>query len=168
MSSLDSQFVCLGSMFTNDIVIHATGRDRFTDRQIIMMGRMFIVFVVAITFVFSLFPPPKIFNLAVWCFSGFASLFPIVFAALYWKRVTKTGAIASILAMTVVWFVLFYQDVINPSAERIAEGGDYLVWVMMPVAITFAVSSLPLLGVLPLPQPSSEATIEKFFDLKAG
>lgn len=168
MSSLDSQFVCLGSMFTNDIVIHATGRDRFTDRQIIMMGRMFIVFVVAITFVFSLFPPPKIFNLAVWCFSGFASLFPIVFAALYWKRVTKTGAIASILAMTVVWFVLFYQDVINPSAERIAEGGDYLVWGMMPVAITFAVSSLTLVVVSLITKPPSEATIEKFFDLKAG
>ena len=32
--------------------------------------------------------------MGVWCFSGFASLFPLVFLALYWKRITAAGACA--------------------------------------------------------------------------
>ena len=42
------------------------------------------------------------FTLGVWCFSGFASLFPLVFAAIYWRRVTKAGAIASVVVTAVV------------------------------------------------------------------
>ena len=62
-----------------------------------MLGRVFIVFIVAVTYVLTLFPPPNIFDLAVWCFSGFTSLVPLVFASLYWKRVTKAGAFASVM-----------------------------------------------------------------------
>ena len=162
MSSLDSQFVCLGTMFTNDIVIHATGEDKYTDKQKVFLGRGFIIFIVLVTFVLTLFPPPKIFNLAVWCFSGFASLFPIVFAAVYWKRVTKFGAMASVIAMAVTWFVLFYQDIINPTKARLAEGGDYLVFGMMPVAITFSVAAVVLIVMSLLTKPPSDETVEKF------
>jgi SSS family solute:Na+ symporter len=164
MSSLDSQFVCLGTIFANDIVLHASRRERFSDRQIILLGRGFIVLVVAITFVLSLFPPPKIFNLAVWCFSGFASLFPLVFASVYWKRVTKAGAVASVITMVVVWFVLFWQDIISPSPERVAEGGDFLVWGMMPVAVIFAASTVALVLVSLVTAPPSQKTVDAFFD----
>ncbi|MFV1994731.1 MAG: sodium:solute symporter, partial [Verrucomicrobiales bacterium] len=46
MSSLDSQFLCLGTIFTNDIVLHAAGKDRFSDRQIILIARGFVIGVV--------------------------------------------------------------------------------------------------------------------------
>ncbi len=163
MSSLDSQFICLGTMFTNDIVIHSAGKERFSDRQILRIGRAFIVAVVAVTFVLSLFEPPKIFNLAVWCFSGFASLFPLVVASLYRKRTTRAGAIASIITMAVTWFVLFYQDIINPSQARIDEGGDYLVFGMMPVAVIFTASAVALIGVSLATRPPAPETIDKFF-----
>ena len=77
MSSLDSQFVCLGSMFTHDIVVHAAGEGRFSDLQKVTLGRSFIVAIVIITYLLSLLQPPHIFDLAVWCFSGFASLVPL-------------------------------------------------------------------------------------------
>jgi SSS family solute:Na+ symporter len=162
MSSLDSQFVCLGTMFTNDIVLRITGPDRFTDRQKVLLGRLFIVSIVAVTYVLSLFPPPHVFDLAVWCFSGFASLFPLVFAAIYWRRATKAGAIASVLVMAAVWFVLFYQDIINPSEAREAAGGDFLVFGMMPVAIIFASSALTLIVVSLVTRPPSRETVDRF------
>ena len=40
----------------------------------------FIVFIVLITYVVSLFETKSVFNLGVWCFNGFAALFPIAFA----------------------------------------------------------------------------------------
>ena len=33
----------------------------------------------------------NVFDLAIWCFSGFAALTPLVIAALYWRRATKEG-----------------------------------------------------------------------------
>ena len=49
MSSLDSQFLCLGTIFTNDIVVHRAGKKKFTDKQIILIARVFIVVIVALT-----------------------------------------------------------------------------------------------------------------------
>jgi SSS family solute:Na+ symporter len=168
MSSLDSQFVCLGSMFTNDIVIHAFGKDRFTDRQKVWLGRSFIVAIVLVTYVLSLLPAPHIFDLGVWCFSGFASLFPLVFAAIYWRRVTRLGAIASVLVTALVWYLLFSRDIINPSEERLAQDGDYLIYGMMPVAIIFAASVVTLVVVSLVTRPPSAATIEKFIPADIG
>ena len=163
MSSLDSQFVCLGTMFTHDIVVHLTGEERFNDRQRMFLGRAFVVFVVAVTFVLSLFPPPHVFDLGVWCFSGFASLFPIVFAAVYWRRVTKAGAIASLLVMVATWSFFFYRGLIRPALEGTTLEGEYLVLGMMPVAVIFLVSAAPLGLVSLVTRPPRREALDRFF-----
>jgi SSS family solute:Na+ symporter len=162
MSSLDSQFVCLGTMFTQDVVIHFTGEDRFTDRQKVYLGRGFIVTIVALTYLLSLFPPPKIFDLAVWCFSGFSSLFPLVFTAVYWRRVTKAGAIASIVVMAASWGFLFYRGLIQPALDGVEIHGDYLVAGMMPVTVMFLASATTLVVVSLLTTPPPADHVERF------
>ena len=42
-NSLDAQFLVLGNMFTNDIVVHFAGKKRFSDRQLLTIGRAFVV-----------------------------------------------------------------------------------------------------------------------------
>ncbi|MGE4551383.1 MAG: sodium:solute symporter family protein, partial [Opitutales bacterium] len=119
MSSLDSQFLCLGTIFTNDIVLHRAGNKKYSDKQIIFIARAFIVVIVALTYALAMLAKDaNVFDLAIWCFSGFAALFPIVFAALYWKRVTKEGACAGIVAAMVVWLYYFHQS---------GYGGEYVV-----------------------------------------
>ena len=93
MSSLDSQFLCIGTIFSNDIVGHYIGRDRLSDGQQVMLARVFIVLVVAITYILSLQDYRSVFAMGVWCFSGFASLFPLIFAALYWKTANGLGSL---------------------------------------------------------------------------
>lgn len=156
MSSLDSQFLCLGTMFTNDVVLHHWGADRFTDRQKIWIARGFVVAIVAVTYALSLAEPRHVFTVGVWCFSGFASLFPLVFAAIYWKRVTKHGAMASVLVTLGLWLVFFADS--NFGANR-----KYLVAGMMPVAIIFAASVLALVVVSWCTKAPSQTTLDKFF-----
>jgi SSS family solute:Na+ symporter len=163
MSSLDSQFVCLGTMFTHDIVLHATGKDRFTDRQKVVIGRLFIVFIVAIVYGLSLFPQPHIFDLGVWCFSGFASLFPLVLAAIYWRRVTRAGAIAAVLVMIATWSGLFYYGLFLPHTGATSVEGDFLLLGMMPVTFIFAATALTLWGVSMLTTPPPKEHVERFF-----
>lgn len=156
MSSLDSQFLCLGTMFTNDIVLHYWGRERFSEKQIIVLARLFIIAIVAVTYYFSLFEHRRVFQLGVWCFSGFSALFPIVLASLYWRGLTKAGAYAGILAAICSWAVLFYQS-------GFAQNPRFLLFGMMPVATMFLCSTAAMVLVsFATPKPS-EATLAKFF-----
>ncbi len=155
MSSLDSQFLCLGTMFTNDIVLHRKAKGAYSDKQIIFIARIFIVVIVALTYLVSLVAPQNVFDLAVWCFSGFGALFPLIFAALYWKRATKAGAYACIFAALASWF--YYFKMSGYGKEMVLGPG------IMPVAVCFVISSLALVIVSLLTSPPSENTLRKFF-----
>jgi solute:Na+ symporter, SSS family len=156
MSSLDSQFLCVGTMFTHDIVLHYWGKEKFNDKQRILLGRGFVVFVVVVAFLFSLAEPRSVFTLGVWCFSGFASLFPLVCGSLYWKGVTKAGAFASVLTAAAVWLLLFH-------AAGWGANSRYLFLGMMPVATIFASSALALVGVSLITKPPSQEVLDRYF-----
>ena len=53
MYSLDSQFLCLGTMFTNDIMLHDS-KKTYTDKQTLLMARGFIVAIVIVIYIISL------------------------------------------------------------------------------------------------------------------
>jgi SSS family solute:Na+ symporter len=163
MSSLDSQFVCLGAMFTHDVLLPIVGPRRFSDRQLVMISRAFIVAIVAVVYGLSLLPQPHLFDLGVWCFSGFAGLFPLVFAALYWRRATRAGALASVLAMAAVWFALFYQGMLAPLARGEAIEGEYTLLGVTPVAFVIAASALALWLVSLATRPPPREHVERFF-----
>lgn len=164
MSSLDSQFMCLGTMFTNDVVVRLFGRHRFSDVQKVVLARGFILGIVAVSYLLStaLVNTAGVFDLGIWCFSGFAALFPLVVASLYWRRVTKAGAIAALLTTGAVWSVLFYQDIIAAKPPG-SEGGEMLIGGMMPVTLMFVVSAVTLVVVSLLTRPPAQSTVEKFF-----
>lgn len=170
MSSLDSQFLCLGTIFNNDIVVHYRGQDKVSDRQQVVFTRGFVIAIVLVCYAIYLLTAAKaasVFALGVWCFSGFAALFPVVFAALYWKRLSKAGAYSGISAAIISWLILFYFAWTNPDGNL----GDFMVitdflgqeieW--MPVVIMFASSTLTTIAVSMVTPPPSAATIEKFF-----
>ncbi|MCH5374834.1 MAG: sodium:solute symporter family protein, partial [Planctomycetes bacterium] len=108
MSSLDSQFLCLGTIFTEDVVVHYYGKGRFSEKQIVLMARLFVLATVVVTYVLSLFPR-AVFDLGIWSFSGFTGLVPLVLAAIYWRRLTAAGAVCSVFATAVTWTALFWR-----------------------------------------------------------
>jgi SSS family solute:Na+ symporter len=158
MSSLDSQFLCIGSMFTNDIYLHYFGKKEISEKQKVLTGRIFVVAVVLVTYLIALYlkDTKGIFTLGVWCFSGFSALFPLIVAALYWKRVTTAGAFASILAAAVSWIWLFANS--NYGSDR-----SYIFLGMMPVATMIIASTLALVVVSLVTRPPDESTLKKFF-----
>ncbi len=170
MSSLDSQFLCLGTMFNNDIVTHYVGKDKVSDAKQVLYTRLFIVGIVAVTYLLSLGNVRSVFAMGVWCFSGFSSLFPIVLAALYWRKLSAAGAMAGVLAAIASWIYLFYQGTKVP----VAEGGlsKYVIhlpigdesYEVMPVVAMIVCSTIAMIVVsLVTPKPS-ETTMARFFE----
>ena len=167
MSSLDSQFVCLGTMFTTDVVLHMSKKDRFTDKQKVFISRAFIVAIVALIYALSLLEPRHVFDLGVWCFSGFGALFPLVFAAIYWRRVTRAGALACVLVTAGVWAMFFLDDIVFTEKAYFGEvdpaTGEYLVMGMMPALIIFAASAVTIVVVSLLTSPPPKEHVDRFF-----
>ena len=163
MSSLDSQFLCIGSIFTNDIVNHYFGKDRFSDRTQVWIARTFVILIVAVTYFLSLQGYRSVFALAVWCFSGFAGLFPLVFAALYWKRLTVFGAFSGIMALVGSWTYLFWKSDWGANTEFALQpfGNQFP---LNPVVAILLCSLLAMVITSLITKPPGEETLAKFFD----
>jgi SSS family solute:Na+ symporter len=156
MSSLDSQTLSLGTMFTQDIVRHYGFHDRMSERRQVLYGRLFVVGILAVTYVLSLFVSRAIFKLGVWSFTGFAGLFPIVVAALFWKRSTRHGVLASIGTVVVLWIWFFARAWSVPSYS---VGGTGII----PAAVILAVSAGVLIVVSLATRPPDARLLAKFF-----
>ena len=159
MSSMDSQFLCLSSLFTNDIISHHFGKGEISDEKKILLGRGFVVLIVLICYLIGLSNTQSVFDLGVWCFTGFAGLFPILFAALYWKRSNKQGAIAGVLTLA----VLETAGYLLSLAEH---EGEFLILGMMPVAFIVGITTTVMVLVTLLTPPPDEEIVEKFFPAK--
>ena len=156
MNSFDSQVHSVGTMFTQDIVRHYGFHDRMSESQQILVGRLFMVAILVATYVLSRFTDRSIFKLGVWCFTGFAALFPVVVAAVFWKRSTKWGAAASTVSVIVLWIFFILRGWKSPG-YTIADSGA------MPVAVMLLVSAAAMIAGSLLTRPPAQATLDKFF-----
>jgi SSS family solute:Na+ symporter len=156
MNSFDSQVHSVGTMFTQDIVRHYGFNDRMSEDKQILVGRLFTVAILVATYLLSRVIDRSIFKLGVWCFTGFAALFPIVVAAIFWKRSTKWGAYASTISVIVLWtyFVILGW---NERDYTIADSG------VMPVAVILLVSTAAMIIGSLLTRPPERETLDKFF-----
>lgn len=168
LGGMDAQFLCLGSMFTHDVVDHYGARDRMTDAQRLFTGRVFVIIVVLVSWLLALWLQASrpIFSLAIWCFSGFSALFPLVFAALYWKRATKWGAYASVIAglgLGVYYYVTIGMSAVGRGEPQVDLRLFGLHAEVVPALPMVVVAALAMYVVSLLTQPPSRGTVDKFF-----
>jgi len=153
MSSLDSQALSLGTIFSRDVLARTSlGR---AGREV-ALGRLCVVGVLLAAYLISLVADRSIFSLGIWSFSGFAALFPLVVAALYWKRSTRQGAIAAVVVTAALWSILFLRGVNEPGYTIGGTG-----W--MPVTVLVLASATTLVLVSLATRPPSPERIARFF-----
>jgi SSS family solute:Na+ symporter len=126
MSTLDSQLLTLGSMITLDFM-------RLRKREV-LIEKLTLVGIGALGFLIALKPPQTILDfINKTSFYGFSALAPAVVGGLYWKRATKYGAIASILAGEGVVLLSYFRLIRWPG--------------VLPVIPVLATAILVLVGV---------------------
>jgi SSS family solute:Na+ symporter len=147
----DSQILALSTMFTEDVFAFYGGTARFGEAVQVHTGRLFVVALTIVAYAIALRAPQSIFDLAVqYAFSGYAALSPLLFAALFWKRSTKYGALA--VALWTAFAVGYTARV--PGA---------LAWFgLMPVVPMTLISSVLMIGVSLVTRPPSAQTIRRY------
>lgn len=157
MSSLDSQTLAVGTMFTQDIVRpYAFGGELPEEKQV-LFSRFFMVAFLATAFIASQLTTRSIFELGVWSLSGYAGLFPLVAASLFWRRSTATGALLALATTVVLWVGLLIR---SQGVE-----GEYTIGgtgILPVVVIVFSSAAAMLVGSL-LSRPPDARSIDRFF-----
>ncbi len=120
MGSDCHQVLALSTMFTKDVYEHHLGGGAQSEKQKVLFARLFVLLVTAIAYLVALSKPTGIFDLAQrFAFTGFAALAPVMIAALFWKRSTKWGALASTvwvaLCLLGSWYLTAASESIAPK-----------------------------------------------------
>lgn len=110
MSTVDSLLILASSVVVRDIVQKALGWDA-GERTLSMLGKAVTVVVGGAAVVVALLEVRLIFDFVLFAWSGIACAFtPVVLCSLFWRRTTRAGAIAGMVAgftVTVVWVEAF-------------------------------------------------------------
>jgi SSS family solute:Na+ symporter len=175
----DSQILALSTMFTEDFFAFYGGLQRFGEQVQVQTGRAFVVIITLLAYAVALRAPEAIFDLAIqYAFSGFASLSPLLIAALFWRGSTKWGALASTLwtALAVIAVAVFQFKVAAP-----APGPAQIIWSMgglevlsrtpggtavfgfMPVVPMVVISALLMVVVSMATRKPEAQTLSKYF-----
>ncbi|MAY41931.1 MULTISPECIES: sodium/proline symporter PutP [unclassified Neptuniibacter] len=149
MSTADSQLLVSSSALAEDFY-KALFNQNASQEQLIRVGRIAVVVIALIATALAMDKDSKVLTLVSYAWAGFGAAFgPALILSLYWKRMTKMGALAGILTggiTVVVWKQL--------------AGGWFDVYEIIP-GVLFAFIAIVVASLL-TPPPST--TIQARFD----
>ncbi|HEX5885915.1 MAG TPA: sodium:solute symporter family protein [Pyrinomonadaceae bacterium] len=175
----DSQILALSTMFTEDVFAFYGGKTRFGETVQVQTGRIFIILITLFAYAVALRAPETIFELAIqYAFSGYASLSPLLVAALFWRGSTKWGALAvAVWTALAVAAVAVLQEIVpapapGPATILWAPGGVEVlsrtpggtaVFGFMPVVPMVLISALLMIVVSLMTKKPAASTVAKYF-----
>jgi sodium/proline symporter len=151
ISSSDSYLLIAAAAFSKSI-FHGILKKEASDKEILTVSRVTLLVVALFAMVIALDEKSVIFTIVSFAWAGFGATFgPIMVFSLFWKRVTRSGAIAGMLAgggMVFIWKLL-----LRPL------GGIWGVYELLPA---FIISGIAIALVSLLSKKPSQAVQDEF------
>lgn len=148
MSTVDSQLLVSSSALANDFY-KSLFRRNASKKEEMIVGRIAVLGIAIIAILLGYDPDSKVLELVSYAWAGFGAAFgPVIILSLFWKRMTRNGALSGIIvgAVTViVWSML--------------TGGLFDVYELAP---GFLFSVLSIIIVSLLDQNPSDEVQEEF------
>ncbi len=106
MSTADSQLLVTSSAFTKDFYKVFLKKDA-TDKELVLISRLAVAGVAVVAFFIATNPNSKVLDLVSYAWGGLGASFgPVVLISLYWKKMTRNGAIAGMVTgglTVIIW-----------------------------------------------------------------
>jgi len=97
MSTADSQLLVTSSALTEDLY-RVIIRPKASNKELVWVSRGTVIGVAVLACTIALKPNSSVLGLVSYAWAGFGATFgPLVLMSLYWKRMTRNGAIAGII-----------------------------------------------------------------------
>ncbi|WP_282156053.1 sodium/proline symporter PutP [Cytobacillus gottheilii] len=104
MSTVDSQLLVSSSALANDFY-KAIFRRNASQKEEMIVGRIAVIGIAVIAILLGYNPDSKVLELVSYAWAGFGAAFgPVIILSLFWKRMTRNGALAGIItgSLTVI------------------------------------------------------------------
>jgi len=151
ISSSDSYLLIAASAFSKNIYQGVLKKDA-TDKQVMIVSRIVLLLISLFGIIIAFDENSIIFNVVSFAWAGFGATFgPIILLSLFWKRTTRTGAIAGMLtggSMVFIW-----KLVLKPM------GGIFGIYELLPA---FIASCIAIIVVSLLSKEPSKEILEEF------
>lgn len=150
MSTADSQLLAAASSVSHDLLEGFFGMKMSVQRSM-FVARVTVVCIAIVGIVLAWDPNSSVFRIVSFAWAGFGAAFgPVMLCALFWKRTTKQGALAGMVAGAAMVFIWKYG---------IAKlGGVWSIYELLPAFLVGLVAII-LVSLL-TPAPSLEITEE--------
>ncbi|NLO75895.1 MAG: sodium/proline symporter PutP [Clostridia bacterium] len=157
ISSSDSYLLIAASAFSKNLYQGIMKKDA-SDKAILIASKVTLVIIAIIAMIIALDENSVIFKVVSFAWAGFGATFgPIMLFSLFWRRVTRSGAIAGMLsggAMVFIWNLL-----IKPL------GGVFGIYELLPAFLT---SCLFIVVVSLLSKEPSQEILDEFDFVEAS
>jgi sodium/proline symporter len=141
MSTADSQLIVSASALTEDFYRPFLRQDA-SERELVWIGRAGVIFIALLAAVIASDPNSRVLNIVAYAWAGLGAGFgPAILLSLTWRRMTRNGALAGMIAGTVTVIVWANLD-----------GGLFDVYEILPgfVMSAFSIVLVSLRDPLPL------------------
>jgi sodium/proline symporter len=143
MSTVDSQLLVCSSALAEDFYKSLFRREA-SQKELVWIGRASVIGVAFIAFLLALDPESKVLELVSYAWAGFGAAFgPIIILSLFWRRMTRNGALAGIIVGAVT--VIVWKNL---------SGGLFEVYEILPGFILCAAAAVIVSLVDSEPAPS--------------
>ena len=128
MSTADSQLIAASSSVTQDILSNLS-KKTISDKALMIIARVSVVVIALIAVIFARDPNSSVFRIVSFAWAGFGAAFgPVMLFGLFWKRMTKWGALAGMVsggAMIFLWKFVIAK-----------AGGVFAIYELLPAFLT--------------------------------
>ncbi|MEQ6388142.1 sodium/proline symporter PutP [Bacillaceae bacterium S4-13-58] len=105
MSTIDSQLLVSSSAVAEDFY-KAVLRKKASDRELVWVGRLSVVAIALLAIYLAYSAEATVLELVAYAWGGFGGAFgPIILFSLFWKRMTRNGALAGIIIGALTIFI---------------------------------------------------------------
>jgi sodium/proline symporter len=151
ISSADSYLIISASAFSKNIY-HGLMKREATDREVLVMTRIALIIISIFAMIVALDENSVIFTVVSFAWAGFGATFgPVILFSLFWKRVTRSGAIAGMLTGGIMVFA--WKLLVRPL------GGILNIYELLPA---FVLSCVAIIIVSLLTEEPSKEILEEF------
>ncbi len=148
MSTADSQLLVTASALTED-VYKVLLRRSATNKELLTVSRITVIVVALIAYILALNPENSVLDLVSYAWAGFGAAFgPIVIVSLFWKRMTRNGALSGMILGGIT--VLLWKQL---------EGGIFELYEIVP---GFIIAMLAIFIVSMLDKKPCQEIIDEF------
>ena len=151
MSTADSQLIAASSSVTRDLVM-STFKVKLSQKTAMIVARVSVIVIAIIAIFLASNPNSSVFRVVSFAWAGFGAAFgPVMILSLFWKRITKYGALAGMVsggAMVFIWKFVIAKI-----------GGVFAIYELLPA---FIISAIIIVIVSLLDKKPSQEIVSEF------